>query len=281
AEDNPINQKVALRMLQNAGHAVTVVNNGKEAVSAATEGHFDVLIMDVQMPEMDGLQATGLLRQREQATGEHLPIIAMTAHAMKGDRECCLAAGMDGYVSKPIHLAELRQAILSVLPSDASASPSASRTELHGGEPVARSDDREVFELSTALAQMGDSVDFLIELATMLAEDAPAMLADIRRAIEEQDAERLEKTAHRLKGSVAPFAASAAMAAAERLEIAGRRKDLSTTKQLGDRLQEEISRLLTALAALSPTGKPSEENPPTDPRSSQADVPTNTTSETA
>ena len=102
AEDNPINQKVVVTMLEKLGHQVTIADNGKEAVSFSAHRSFDLLFMDVQMPEMDGLTATQLIRDREKGTGRHIPIIAMTAHAMKGDRERCLAAGMTRYLSKPV-----------------------------------------------------------------------------------------------------------------------------------------------------------------------------------
>jgi len=107
AEDNPINQRVAVRMLEKRGHRVTVANNGRDAVVAYTQERFDVVLMDVQMPGMDGFEATAEIRARERASGEHVPIVAMTAHAMKGDRERCLAAGMDDYVSKPIQAKEV------------------------------------------------------------------------------------------------------------------------------------------------------------------------------
>ena len=117
-EDNPINQKVAARLLEKAGHKVVIATNGKEALAVlAGSPDFDLVLMDVQMPEMDGLAATGAIRHQELATGNHIPIIAMTAHAMKGDRERCLAAGMDGYLSKPINSRELFQNIYTVLQS--------------------------------------------------------------------------------------------------------------------------------------------------------------------
>jgi CheY-like chemotaxis protein len=111
AEDNVVNQKVAVRMLQNEGHTVTVANNGREVLAALEREPFQLILMDVQMPEMDGFEATAAIRARERFTGAHLPIIAMTAHAMAGDQERCLGAGMDGYISKPVHKAELVQAI--------------------------------------------------------------------------------------------------------------------------------------------------------------------------
>ena len=111
AEDNPVNQKLATRLLEKAGHMVVVAANGRHALEALESENFDLVLMDVQMPEMDGLDAAAAIREREQRTREHQPIIAMTAHAMKGDRERCLAAGMDGYVTKPIRPDDLWQAI--------------------------------------------------------------------------------------------------------------------------------------------------------------------------
>ena len=107
AEDNAINREVAVRLLSKRGHTIVVAVNGKEAVAAFETQSFDLILMDVQMPEMDGFEATAAIRQKEKSLGTHIPIVAMTAHAMKGDRERCLAAGMDGYLSKPIHTDEL------------------------------------------------------------------------------------------------------------------------------------------------------------------------------
>jgi PAS domain S-box-containing protein len=124
AEDNVVNQKLAVRMLQKRGHTVVVANHGKEALALVAQQDFDLVLMDVQMPQMGGFEATGHLRAAEQGTGRHLPIIAMTAHAMKGDRERCLEAGMDGYVSKPIDIKELfrvMEEVLSTLPASAEA----------------------------------------------------------------------------------------------------------------------------------------------------------------
>jgi CheY-like chemotaxis protein len=132
AEDNPVNQVVATRLLEKRGHKVVGVGNGREAVAAAENQNFDLALVDLQMPEMDGLQAVGLIRQHEEGTGRRrLPIIALTAHAMRGDRERCLAAGMDGYITKPINRTELFSAIDSVLqscqPAGASLLPPAKR----------------------------------------------------------------------------------------------------------------------------------------------------------
>jgi len=111
AEDNVINQTIAVRVLEKRGCVVTVAENGQAALNACATQRFDLILMDIQMPGMDGLEATAAIRKKEISTGAHMPIIAMTAHALTGDRERCLAAGMDGYVSKPIRTAELFSAI--------------------------------------------------------------------------------------------------------------------------------------------------------------------------
>jgi two-component system sensor histidine kinase/response regulator len=111
AEDNLVNQRFASRLLEKSGHTVVAVNNGREALTALDQQAFDLVLMDVQMPEMDGLETTAALREREKGTGRHLPIIAMTAYALKGDRERCLEAGMDGYIAKPVRIAELLKTI--------------------------------------------------------------------------------------------------------------------------------------------------------------------------
>jgi two-component system, sensor histidine kinase and response regulator len=111
AEDNLVNQRLAMRLLEKRGHQVTVAGNGQEAVAATEKNTFDLVLMDLQMPEMDGFEATAALREREKETGIHLPVIALTAHALKGDRERCLEAGMDGYLSKPIRAQELDAAL--------------------------------------------------------------------------------------------------------------------------------------------------------------------------
>jgi len=122
AEDNHVNQKLATRMLQKMGHSVTVVENGREALAAFMKNQFDVVLMDIQMPEMDGFEATAAIREREKSQdGIHVPILAMTAHAMAGDRERCLNAGMDDYVSKPIKVQELVEAMEN-LPSSSQSS---------------------------------------------------------------------------------------------------------------------------------------------------------------
>ena len=121
AEDNVVNQKVATRLLEKQGHTVVVVGNGYEVLDALAQQDFNLVLMDVQMPEMNGLEATEAIRMHEQQHGKHLPIIALTAHAMQGDRDICLAAGMDDYLVKPMQAADLYAAIDRLLPEPATA----------------------------------------------------------------------------------------------------------------------------------------------------------------
>jgi two-component system, sensor histidine kinase and response regulator len=114
-EDNPVNQLLALRLLQKRGHSTVAAASGREALAALEKETFDVVLMDVQMPDMDGFEATRAIREKEQKTGEHVPIIALTAHAMRGDKERCMEAGMDAYISKPINVNELLTAIERVM----------------------------------------------------------------------------------------------------------------------------------------------------------------------
>ncbi len=130
AEDNRINQRVATGLLEKAGHSVRTVTNGREALAVLMRERFDIVLMDLQMPELDGFEATAAIREREAGTNTHVPIIALTAHAMKGDRERCLAAGMDGYATKPIQLEELRNVIAQCAP----VAPERSGASLNDGD---------------------------------------------------------------------------------------------------------------------------------------------------
>ena len=145
AEDNAINQKLATRILQKMGHTVTIAENGKEALQILENGRFDIILMDVQMPEMDGFEATRSIREKERITGGHTPIVAMTAHAMSGDREKCLAEGMDGYVSKPINPQELLENIDRLV----------SQREVTLGEVASHSERGEIVDKELLMTRVG------------------------------------------------------------------------------------------------------------------------------
>jgi two-component system, sensor histidine kinase and response regulator len=244
AEDNPVNQRVALHILQKGEHSVLAVGNGREAVDALAREQFDVVLMDVQMPEMDGFEATNAIRTKEKITGSHLPIIAMTAHAMQGDRERCLEAGMDEYLSKPVRAAELLRVIQQFAPkSIAESIPDAPAQAI--GEPA-------VFARQTALDRFNGEEQLLEEVVELFVSDAPNRLADVRTSLEQGDPKRLQNAAHSLKGSAGYVGAERVAAQALKLEELGRRGDLSAALEAFGQLEREIEQLKRAVADVMP-----------------------------
>ncbi|MEO5954859.1 MAG: response regulator, partial [Nitrospiraceae bacterium] len=197
AEDNEVNQKLAVKTLEKRGHTVVVVGNGRQVLAALERETVDLVLMDIQMPEMDGFAATAAIREREKATGGHLPIVALTAHAMKGDRERCLEAGMDAYVSKPLRVEQLLEAIARVVPGEAMAIPASEETPTAGGpSPEA------VLDLTAALARVEGDRELLGEMIGLFFAQAQTLLPQIRGAGERGDGKALERFAHKLKGSM-------------------------------------------------------------------------------
>ncbi|MEP7307541.1 MAG: response regulator [Acidobacteriota bacterium] len=241
AEDNVVNQRLAATLLERRGHRVTTVSNGKEAVLAVELGTFDVVLMDVQMPEMSGLEATRAIRALEQRLGGHVPIVAMTAHAMRGDRERCLAAGMDDYLTKPIDPQQLYTVLEQVSPGSAVA------------EEATRPVSGSIYE--TVLARVGGDVQFLSEISVLFTEDLPRHLAAIQRALETGDGEGLQRAAHVLKGAAANFEAAAVVDVTRTLEEMGRTRRFTDSDRAWRTLMEEASTLAAVLDtyALTPT----------------------------
>jgi CheY-like chemotaxis protein len=240
AEDNLVNQRLAVRLLEKRGHAVTVAGNGREALTALEKQGFDLVLMDVEMPEMGGFEATAAIREKEQGTGRHIPIVAMTAHAMKGDRERCLAAGMDGYVSKPIQAHELWQVMEELV------------SRRLAGETLPTPDPIEaVLDRATALKRVGGDRQLLAEIVQLFVSQCPRWLADIRLAVAQGDAILLYRTAHTLKGAVGNFGAAEACLEAQRLERLGREGNLKEAADICTALERQIERLLPALNALT------------------------------
>jgi two-component system sensor histidine kinase/response regulator len=243
AEDNAVNQELAVRLLEKQGHTVAVAANGRQALEAlekAAPCGFDVVLMDVQMPEMDGFEATAAIRQKEKATGQHLPIVAMTAHVLKGDRERCLAAGMDDYVAKPVQAKELLAAVAGA------ALPAVEKRESLPTEPR----PEEILDRLTALARVEGDANLLGELAGLFLAESARLLSAVEEAVACGDAKALEHAAHALKSSVGNFAAHAAFQAAARLEMLGRQGDLTQAQETYAALQQEIERLRPALLSL-------------------------------
>jgi CheY-like chemotaxis protein len=269
AEDNPVNQKLATVLLERAGHQVAVAVNGAEAVTRWREADFDLILMDVQMPELDGLEATRQIRQEEQTTGRHVPIVAVTAHSMTGDRERCFQAGMDDYLSKPIQRQELlgvlaRQArnrvnhsreTLSTQPS--AANPMAKTTPETGpSEAVASAIMAEEIIASNVLDEVeflnqleGDE-ELLLEIIDIFVADSPLLLQQVLDAAARQDAVGLARAAHKLKGTVSVFGSQSATEAALVLETMGRVHDWGHADEALARLKQEVQALDKALGRL-------------------------------
>ncbi len=239
ADDNPVNQKLGVSLLVRRGHTVAVAGNGREALDALDRQPFDVVLMDVQMPEVDGFEATAAIRRREAGTGGHVPIVAMTAHAMKGDRERCLAAGMDAYISKPIRAEELYAVLGDLAPA-----PPADSAD---GPP----EPGQVVDWDEAIGRLGGDRELLRELAGTFLDQAPRWMDAIRQALDRRDAGQLKAAAHPLKGSLGTFAAKAAADAALRLETLGREGDLAGGREALDGLEREMARLTPVLAAFA------------------------------
>jgi CheY-like chemotaxis protein len=225
AEDNVVNQRVAARILEKQGHEVTVVDTGRKAVEALQRQRFDVVLMDVQMPELTGFEATALIRHAEAGTGRHTPIIAMTAHALAGDRERCLAAGMDDYVSKPIRTDELLAAI---------------------ARQTGRANT--AFDRAAALARVGNDAAVLDELTRLFVDDSARTVERMREALRRGDAKELRDAAHALRGSAAYVGAGLVAAAAHRLETMADAGDVSAASEA----LRDLERLLADFRAALP-----------------------------
>jgi PAS domain S-box-containing protein len=240
AEDSPVNLKLIVRLLEKRGHSVESAGNGREILRSLERRPFDLVLMDIQMPEMDGLEATAAIRESEKTSGEHIPIIAMTAHAMKGDRERCIDAGMDAYVSKPVRAGELFETIERVVP-----------TAVRGGLGMPReSASSEIIDWAGALKHFEGDVELLKEIAAMFVEESPLAMHKVKDALMRGDSNALERAAHTIKGSVGNFVAKPALQAAQRIEQIGRDGNMGEAEEACKALEAELDRLIPALAAL-------------------------------
>jgi PAS domain S-box-containing protein len=235
AEDNAVNSMLAVRMLEKLGHEVVVAVNGAEAVSAVSESKFDAILMDLQMPELDGFEATALIRERERIQGGHMPIIALTAHAMKGDQERCLASGFDGYLSKPVSIADLAHGLSAV----------ADRARPFTDQPGRPGD--EIFDRAAALTRAADNEDLLRQVLTLFLDDAPRLLATIRDSVARGDCAAVKRAAHTLHGTAANFARKGALESARELEAMASRGDLADAPRALGVLQATVDRLTAAI----------------------------------
>jgi PAS domain S-box-containing protein len=231
AEDNASNRTFVSALLEQRGHSVTLVDNGREAVDRSARERFDLILMDLQMPVMGGLEATAAIRARERETGGHTPIVAVTAHAMAGDRDSCLAAGMDAYVSKPLMPEELQSTIAAVMSGDGArvsqAAPAIDEAALVTS-----------FDGKRELA--GEVIDVFLD-------DAPTMLARIAHAVGMRDAAAIGAAAHALKGSVGLFSKDRAYEAARRLERLGRSGKLEDIDAARTEVEQSVAQLVEEL----------------------------------
>jgi CheY-like chemotaxis protein len=230
AEDNVVNQRVAQGLLSRRGHTVTVVNNGREALDALAREAFDLVLMDVQMPEMGGFEATAAIRAREQETGGHIRIVAMTAHAMNGDRERCVAAGMDGYLSKPLD----PRMLFSTVEDEAPAAPAA-----RAASPA--------FDRTAALERLAGNEKMLSDVIGRFLDDCPARLNAIKAAVDAKDSDTIRREAQRLKSVASNLSASGLFDAAEILERVGAESRLDAADAAWRRLSMAASEVLTTL----------------------------------
>ena len=234
AEDGLVNRKVIVDLLEPRGHQVTAVNNGKEALAALENETFDLILMDIQMPEMDGLEATRMIREAERSSGEHVRIAAMTAHVMQGDRERCLEEGMDDYLPKPIRAGDLYDIVENNVPSD-------------NATPAKPDVDAGTLDWQGALEQVGGNEAILAELAGLFVTEYARHIEEMKRAIGHGDSTLLRRAAHTLKGSAAVFLANSTVEAALRLETMAREGDLEDVNEAFAALERAADELLPAL----------------------------------
>ena len=248
AEDHPINQKVATRMLEDQGHEVTVVGDGKLVLQALESSTFDLILMDMQMPEMGGFETLEVIRSADRSRGGHLPVIALTAHAMVGDRERCLAAGFDDYVSKPVQAAALAEALARI-------------EVVRQGLPDPAPEDLrsyQVFDRSTALKGLDGDERLLDEILGLFLDEGPRFLAEAREAIEGQDVGTLIRVGHTLAGTASHFAAEGLVVSARRLEAMGKAGDLEGARRAVWGFAQEFDRFGKAATE---TPRPGPEDP--------------------
>lgn len=234
AEDSIVNQKLAVAILEKYGHHVTPVNDGQEAVAAFAADDFDLVLMDVQMPEMDGLEATAAIREIDQQRNTHTPIIAMTAHAMRGDRDQCIAAGMDGYIAKPIRIAELFKTVKSVFLQLGLPHPNRSEASMS---------ETKLIDWDDALEGTGNDRELLDDILDAYISEAPQLMAKIRLAVGQRNAANLHIAAHTLKGALRSIGAAVVSEVAYQMEQIGRDGDLTNAADVLEKLTATTTRL--------------------------------------
>ncbi len=251
ADDNIVNQKVAVAMLRKFGYNTDVVANGKEALIAVRRDPYDIVLMDCQMPEMDGYEATKQIRNsKSQVPNPKIPIIAMTAHAMQGAREECLESGMDDFISKPVNPQELLDMI-----EKWAVKPGATKEDKMLDKPESVDDKKNVFDKADLFNRLMGDEDLAKEVIELFLDDLPPKLIAIKEAFIKSDAPQLRRLAHTVKGAAANIGAGAFRDFASLMEQAGEAEDLDKAASLLPQIDEQFKRLKNALALSGLTGK--------------------------
>lgn len=247
AEDNRVNQIVVTRIIEHLGHSAVIAANGREALALCAAQPFDLVLMDVQMPEMDGFTATAQIREAEQRTGGHLLILAVTAHALQGDRERCLAAGMDGYITKPITATQLAEAIRGFFPGE---SVGTRKSHAHSAPPRPAA----AWDPDRTLACLDGDEALLAEVVEVFLDEAPRRLETMRRAIDLGDCATAAETAHSLKGQLGYFGVAEISSRARRLEDFACAADLPSVAREFPEFSAAIEALLQTMQAVKSAG---------------------------
>jgi len=245
AEDNAVNREVAVQTLVKLGYRVDVAKDGLEAIETLSHAPYAVVLMDCQMPRMDGYEATARIRQHE-GEGHRTPIVAMTAHALQGEREKCLAAGMDDYISKPFQPDELDAVLERWIPQMPPTPEASALEETDGAKDTEGAIDSAVL-LNLRLLQQGSKPSFLDRLIKVFLNDVPLRLATLREDIAQEEAQAIEQQAHALLGSCASLGAHHMASVCAELETIARSGDLRHTQDLLPRLEDEFDRTRKAL----------------------------------
>ncbi|MEO5358309.1 MAG: response regulator [Nitrospirae bacterium YQR-1] len=242
AEDNVVNRELAVRLMKKKGHTIVTAVTGKEALEKLSTDGFDLVFMDVQMPEMDGFEATGIIRSgKDKSINKDITIIAMTAHAMKGDRERCIEAGMNDFISKPIAASVLYEIINKYAPVET--------TESAGRSEAVRAVKPKLiaFDVEDSLSRLGEDVELLKKLCAAFLDDAPKQIEKLKALIRGTDARAIEAQAHTIKGMAANIGGSLVRNEALRMELAARKPDMEKVRSVFTKMELEMKDLIAAV----------------------------------
>ena len=247
AEDSTVNQRLAIALLEKWGHDVTVAGNGKIAVETWKQGSFDVILMDIQMPEMDGHYATRAIRDFEAGTGKRIPIIAMTAHALKGDEEKCLAVGMDSYISKPIRAPLLYDKLSDICDAVPAGGSTESKADTASPEETFEISVSDAVDWNAALEVVGGDRGLLGEILEALVEECPLQFASLEKSIASRDSATARRAAHTILGNLRAIAANDAMHKAGVVESLAKESEFDAIAKPVEALREATNSVYQAI----------------------------------